>query len=702
MSELFVEFICEEIPARMQKNAINHMAKFLTSSLIEAGLLDVAFVNDTKSAIGPRHMAVGLSSLRKKQSDRVIEKRGPKIDASQQAIEGFCKSNGISPTHLVRKNTSKGVFYFAELKEKGKTIKTFIPEIIYKLVSEFPWPKSQRWGTSRVSWVRPLHYINVVLDSEVLPGSVDLGGDMSINFNNVGYGHSFHHKDGFKIFGFDSYISKMRDLDVLVDVQERRSKILKNATNIAEQKGLELVGDDSLLEEVCGLVEYPNVLCGEIDSKFMCLPDEVLVTSMRVHQKYFALKNKDGKIEPYFLVVANRKPNKKIDSIIVKGNERVLRARLSDALFFWESDQVKSLKAHREKLGSIMFYAGLGQVSDKVDRMEELAASIAKFIPGCSQFDASQAASLSKSDLVTGMVGEFPELQGIMGGYYASAQSIVESQTLAIRDHYLPKGGEDRLPETAEGIVVSMADKIDTLVGFFAVNVRPTGSKDPFALRRAALGILRMIEERAIQIPLDQIFEKAADLYGFKKVDDELATFITERLKVRLKDNGISYDVVSAAIIDADIQNIYNQIEKVKALEEMLKKPSGVKLLESWRRAANMLVAETKKFKTEVNSFYSSLQFADEIAIDESLFKFPAEMKLFKIVATLPNEVGETQKQICQTIQQYSSLYEPITEFFETVIVNDNDKKIRNNRLNLLKIVCGKINLIADFDKIER
>ena len=493
MSELFIEFICEEIPARMQKNAISHMAKFLFTSLVEVGLLDSSLANQTKIAIGPRHMAVGLSSVIEKQADRYIEKRGPKIDASRKAIEGFCKSINISSSQLVRKNTDKGVFYFAELLEKGRTIESLIPEIISKLVSQFPWPKSQRWGTSKMSWVRPLHQINVVFDGNLLRGKLDLGGGMSIDYTNVGHGHSFYHSHNFEITSFDSYVSNMRELDVLVDVDERQCAILNSALELAKQKGLQLRSDKALLDEVCGLVEYPNVMCGKIDDKFMILPDEVLVTSMRVHQKYFALENESGRIEPYFLFVSNRKADEQTDAVIIKGNERVLRARLSDALFFWESDCAKTLETCREKLNSIMFYKGLGQLSNKVDRMEELAALIATYIPGCSKIDASKAAGLSKSDLVTEMVTEFPELQGVMGSYYASAQSVEAPQVLAIRDHYLPKGAEDRLPETLEGVAVSMADKIDTLVGFFGVNVRPTGSKDPFALRRAVLGIMAAV-----------------------------------------------------------------------------------------------------------------------------------------------------------------------------------------------------------------
>ena len=702
MSELFIEFISEEIPARMQKKAIHHMAKFLSSELFENGLLDNSLVVKTKLAIGPKHMAINLSGVIKQHDDKIVEKRGPKVGSAQKAIDGFCKSSGISVTQLVKKRTDKGEFYFAEILEEGGHIDAIIPELIHKLVAEFPWPKSQRWGTSRLSWVRPLHHINVVLDGELIHGKLDLGGEMFINFTNFGYGHSFYHDAPFQILKFDQYVNCMRELDVLVDFEERKTTILKNAERIAKQKGFQLRSDSELLEEVSGLVECPNVLCGEIHPTFMVLPDEVLVTSMRVHQKYFALEDENGKIAPYFLVVANRRPDKHNDALIIKGNERVLRARLSDALFFWKSDKSKHLEEYREKLESITFYKELGKVSQKVDRMEVLAGLIAKFIPECSESDAYQAAGLSKLDLVTGMVGEFPELQGVMGSYYASAHDVNASQVIAIRDHYCPQGADDKLPETAEGIAVSMADKIDTLVGFFGVNVKPTGSKDPFALRRAALGIIRIIDERSISLPLDDIFVKAAHLYGFETYDDELALFLTERLKVRLKDKGISHDVVSAALIDADIHNLQRQIEKVNAVDKMLETQAGIKLLEGWRRAANILSAEAKKAKSKKNLLQVYSERLDKLAINSSLFRLPAEEKLFYAVKAMPNEIGENQNEISATIHRLSSLYEPITEFFETVIVNDDNTEIRNNRLNLLALVCSKIYIIADLGKIEK
>ena len=700
MSELFIEVICEEIPARMQKNAIRHMAEFLSSRLSEHGLLDTRSAAEIKSAIGPKHMAVSVSGVIKQQDDRVVEKRGPKIGAPQQAIDGFCKSAGILESQLVTRQTNKGAFYFAEILEKGRHSETLIPELIYNFVAEFPWPKSQRWGTSRLSWVRPLHYINVVLDGALLPGILDLGGGMSIEFTNAGYGHSAYHNTPFEITGFEQYVNKMRELDVLVDLQERQNFILKNALKIAEQKGLQLRQDDTLLAEVCGLVESPNVLCGRIDDTFMILPDEVLVTSMRVHQKYFALEDENGKIAPYFLLVADRKPDTQHDALILKGNERVLRARLSDALFFWNADKATHLREYRKKLGDITFYKGLGQVSQKVDRMEALAALIARYIPECSEADAFQAAGLSKSDLVTGMVGEFPELQGVMGSYYASAYDVATPQVVAIRDHYCPQGADDKLPETAEGIAVSMADKIDTLVGFFEINVKPTGSKDPFALRRAALGILRMIDERSISLPLDEVLSKAAHLYGFDSFEDDLALFITERLKVRLRDQGISHDVVSAAIIDADIHNLQIQIEKVKAIDKMLDTPAGIKLLEGWRRASNILAAEAKKGNNNAELTQTSIEVIDIASPDVSLFQLPAETHLYEAALLLPDDVGENE--IYGTIHSFSALFEPITKFFETVIVNDDKPEIRKNRLNLLSLVCTKIHTIADLGKIEK
>ncbi len=702
MSELFIEFICEEIPARMQKNAVRHMADFISSKLLKHGLLDTSSTAKPKSAIGPKHMAVSLSGVIKQQDDRVVEKRGPKVGAPQQAIDGFCNSACISESQLVTKQTDKGTFYFAEILEKGRHIESFVPELVYNLVAEFPWPKSQRWGTSRLSWVRPLHYINVVLDGELLQGSLDLGGDMNIEFTNVGYGHSAYHNTPFKISGFEHYVNKMRELDVLVDSQERQNFIMKNALKIADQKGLHLRRDYSLLEEICGLVESPNVLLGRIDDTFMILPDEVLVTSMRVHQKYFALEDKNGKIAPYFLLVADRKPDIQNDALILKGNERVLRARLSDALFFWNTDKAKHLREYRKKLADITFYKGLGQVSQKVDRMETLAALIASYIPECSEADAFQAAGLSKSDLVTGMVGEFPELQGVMGSYYASAYDVTTPQVAAIRDHYCPQGADDKLPETAEGIAVSMADKIDTLVGFFGLNIKPTGSKDPFALRRAALGVLRMIDERSISLPLDEVLGKAARLYGFNSFDDDLALFLTERLKVRLRDQGISHDVVSAALIDADIHNLKTQIGKVRAIDKMLASPAGIKLLEGWRRASNIVAAEVKKAKMNADLTQTNVEAKSAPSVVVSLFQLPAENQLFEAALSLSDEVGENENEIYATIERFSEVYEPISNFFETVIVNDDNSEIRKNRLNLLSLVCEKIQNIADLGKIEK
>jgi glycyl-tRNA synthetase beta chain len=332
--------------------------------------------------------------------------------------------------------------------------------------------------------------------------------------------------------------------------------------------------------------------------------------------------------------------------------------------------------------------------------MEALAALIARYIPGCSEADAFQAAGLSKSDLVTGMVGEFPELQGVMGSYYASAYDVATPQVVAIRDHYCPQGADDKLPETAEGIAVSMADKIDTLVGFFGINVKPTGSKDPFALRRAALGILRMIDERSISLPLDEVLGKAAHLYGFDSFEDDLALFITERLKVRLRDQGISHDVVSAAIIDADIHNLQIQIEKVKAIDKMLDTPAGIKLLEGWRRASNILAAEAKKDNSNAILTQTSIEAIDAASPDVSLFQLPAETQLYEAALLLPDDVGENE--IYGTIQSFSAIYEPITKFFETVIVNDDNPEIRKNRLNLLSLVCAKTHNIADLGKIEK
>ena len=417
MATVFLELNCEEIPARMQTKAIADLERLFKDALEAGGFAP----QSSRTAVSPRHMALEIDGLISQQPDKSEERRGPRIDAPDKAIDGFCAGAGVSRAELIEKDTGKGVFFFAQITQKGVSISERLPEIIQEILAQFPWPKSQRWGRSRMSWVRPLHRVNLLLDSTPLAGSLNLGGGMSIEFGAETEGHPFYTGTLIILSDFDSYVRDLKTANVLVDSAERRDLISAQAAEKAAAAGLSLRADEGLLSEVAGLVEWPNVLLGRIDDAFMQLPPEVLVTSMRVHQKFFALNDKEGNIAPYFMTVANRKADAETDALIIAGNERVLRARLSDAAFFFETDQQQRLEAYLPNLEQVAFYEGLGTVADKSARLQKLVPSIAAAISGCDSVAAERAAMLCKADLVTGMVGEFPELQGLMGSYYAAS-----------------------------------------------------------------------------------------------------------------------------------------------------------------------------------------------------------------------------------------------------------------------------------------
>ena len=699
MPDLLIELLSEEIPARMQRRASLDFEKLLTDGISELGLS----YESSAAFTTPRRLVLVLENVSSKSLSRSEEKRGPRTDAPEKAVQGFLKSTGFDLSQLEVRQEKKGEFYYATFQTKGREAADVISVVLEKIIRNFPWPKSMRWGETSLKWVRPLHSIICILYDDDGSKIVDMNIE-GISSGDKTYGHRFMGSGEFSVTSFEDYAARLKKNYVVLDPSERAEIILQEMKNQAFAQGLELINDLSLLNEVVGLIEWPVVLLGKLEDEFLSLPAEVLQTSMREHQKFFSIRNpKDNKVVQ-FATVANRETADG-GSTILAGNQKVLSARLSDAKFFWDNDlrtiKTGGLDIWLEKLKKVTFHNKLGSQFERVERIINLSEIIAKKI-GCDPKLAKDAAYISKADLSSEMVYEFPELQGIMGSYYAISQSIPLSQALAIRDHYLPKGIEDKLPETAEGIAVSMADKIDTLVGFFGLDIKPTGSKDPFALRRAALAILRMIDERSISIPLDKIFQKAAHLYSFKKCDDELALFITERLKVKLRDKGISHDIVSAAIIDGEIENLHRQIEKVKAIDKMLNTPLGIKLLEGYKRAANLLSAETKQEKVKVQQAKSFLELVHDAGVDKNLLKLPAERELFQALLALPDEIGETQNLISQTIERFSFLNEPITAFFETVKVNDDDSEMRGNRLKLLSLVCKKIELIADFKKIER
>ena len=691
MADLLIEIICEEIPARMQARAAADLERLITGKLGEAGLKHGA----ARHFVAPRHLALYVEGLAERQEDLSEERRGPRADAPEQAIAGFLKSTGLSREQLTEEDTPKGRFLFARIEKSGAATADLLPGMVTSVLADFPWPKSQRWGATRFRWVRPLHRVNVLLGGAPLAGELDLGG-ASLAFTAASRGHYFEHADDIDLAGVasaDDYVERLRAGHVMVDRDERRATLLEGASALAEAAGTSLRANEGLVDEVCGLVEWPSPLFGSIEERFMALPGEVLEASIRAHQKYLVTEDASGALQPGFVIVGNRLADAERDAVILAGNQRVLRARLADAEFFWQEDTKTPLEEMLPRLSDIAFYEGLGSVHDKAMRLEALAAAIGGHVEGCDAATATRAARLAKADLVSGMVGEFPELQGIMGGHYIRAAEPAVADAVAA--HYRPQGPADSLPGSAEGCVVSLADKIDSLVGFFGVGAKPTGSKDPFALRRAALGIIRIIRERRIRMPLGTILSAAAKAHGFDAVDPDLLAFIRERLRVTLRDDGLAHDVVAAALGDDGAEgddDILALADRAAALSEFLSGDDGTGLLAGWRRAASILNAEESKAKQA---------FSPET--DPRLFTEDSEIALHGALAALPEPAAGAQDRetLLAAMQSLGGLRGPIDGFFDRVVVNDDDAAVRRNRLGLLAMVRHSMQRVADFSKLE-
>ena len=691
MADLLIEIICEEIPARMQARAAADLERLITGKLGEAGLKHGA----ARHFVAPRHLALYVEGLAERQEDLSEERRGPRADAPEQAIAGFLKSIGLSREQLTEEDTPKGRFLFARIEKSGAATADLLPGMVTSVLADFPWPKSQRWGATRFRWVRPLHRVNLLLGGVALAGELDLGG-ASLAFTAASRSHYFEHADDIDLAGVasaDDYVERLRAGHVMVDRVERRATLLQGASALAEAAGTSLRVNEGLVDEVCGLVEWPSPLFGSIEDRFMALPGELLEASIRAHQKYLVTEDTDGALQPGFVIVGNRLADAERDDVILAGNQRVLRARLADAEFFWQEDMKTPLEEMLPRLSDIAFYEGLGSVHDKVMRLEALAATIAGHVEGCDAATATRAARLAKADLVSGMVGEFPELQGIMGGHYIRAAEPAVADAVAA--HYRPQGPADSLPGSAEGCVVSLADKVDSLVGFFGVGAKPTGSKDPFALRRAALAIIRIIRERRIRMPLGTILSAAAKAHGFDAVDPDLLAFIRERLRVTLRDDGLAHDVVAAALGDDGAEgddDILALADRAAALSEFLSGDDGTGLLAGWRRAASILNAEESKAKQA---------FSPET--DPRLFTEDSEIALHGALAALPEPAAGAQDRetLLAAMQSLGGLRGPIDGFFDRVVVNDDDAAVRRNRLGLLAMVRHSMQRVADFSKLE-
>jgi glycyl-tRNA synthetase beta chain len=697
MAELFIELFGEEIPARMQVAAENALLADTMLALSRAGLLDVDDKNvkaNIKSWSGPRRLALSIKGVAARQPDLNEERRGPRADAPQKAIDGFLETAGISRDQAEVRSTPKGDFLFAVINEPGRDAGDVIPELTAKILSNFAWPKSMRWGRSNRSWVRPLHRVSVIFDGGPLAGEFDLGGGHVISFGQSTQGHHTISPEDIVLTSGDDYEVRLEERDVIVARDRREHMIAKGTEDLLSNKSLVIRQDKGLMDEVTGLVEYPHPVMGRIDDTFMELPDEILIASMRSHQKYFAVQDKEGGLAPYFVTIANMTPDPARDDTIRTGNERVLRARLADADFFWNRDKATPIDKNISRLSGITFFEKLGSMGEKAKRLAKLSGQIAKLL-GATEADGKRAGELAKADLVSETVGEFPALQGIIGGHLArhlkkgkSAEIIAD----AITGHYKPEGPEDAVPSAPVTIAVALADKIDTLVGFFGIGKTPTGSKDPYALRRNALGVLRIIIENNLELSLTTLLEKAAKHYKYDTVPDGLLLFMQERLKVWLRDQGMPHDVVASVLPAGDewAGDVGLIFEKAKVIDGFLQTEDGRGLMKSYRRAVNILAAEEKK---------DDRQYTDDV--DQSFLKSSEENSLFELIYDIKDMKIHTTEEAEAYLSALGSLSGEINKFFDRNTVNDDDQKVRENRLNLLGDIRGVMGKIADFSAIE-
>jgi glycyl-tRNA synthetase beta chain len=625
------------------------------------------------------------------QPDRTEERRGPRVGAPRAAIDGFLRSAGLASAGQCEiRDTGRGEFYFAALRHPGRPAGQVLPEVIRAAMAGLPWPKSMRYPASSLRWVRPLVSTLCLFDGEVLRLPLD-----QVPVGPTTRGHRFLSPGVILVGSAVDYIERLGEAGVVLDQNRRKDLIRRGLEHAVADEGLSLKPDPELLDEVTGLVECPVVLAGAIDADFMTLPPEVLATVMRAHQKYFSCLRPDGTPAPRFIFVAN---NIATDGgkTIIAGNERVLRARLADARFFWDQDRRVPLESRVEALADRVFHAKLGSMRDKTARMEALADFLAPRVPGANVARSQRAARLAKADLSTGMVGEFPELQGIMGRYYAVHDGEDPGIAAAIGDHYRPLGPNDACPTLADSVVVAFADKIDSLAAFFAIGERPTGSRDPFALRRAAQGIIRLILENRLRLPLDLAFSNAVNVVGAPvgSLPSDLVHFVIDRLKIYLRDQGVRPDLIAAAFsqvgcLESDLVRL---LARVTALRGFLASEDGANLLTAFRRASNIVAIEERCDGRKYDG-----------PVDTAVFSQPEESALYYCLDGMSAAldaclVGE---DFDRAMTHLATLRQPVDEFFEKVTVNTDEPKLRENRLRLLSRIRATMNRVADFSQIE-
>ena len=689
MPDLLIELFSEEIPARMQARAAEDLKTRMTDGLVEAGL--------TYAHAGafstPRRLTLAVEGLLAASPAQREERKGPRVDAPEKAVEGFLRGAGVAREALEERDTPKGRVFFAVIDKPGRPADEIVAEVLDRVIRNFPWPKSMRWGNSSLRWVRPLHSILCILTDEsgarVVPMEVE-----GIAAGDTTEGHRFMAPGRFYVTSFEDYEAKLNSAKVVLRPEARAAHIHAEADNMTFAAGLQLVEDKALLAEVAGLVEWPVVLMGEIGAEFLDLPPEVLQTSMREHQKFFSVKNpKTGRIER-FITVANRETADH-GATILAGNQKVLAARLSDAKFFWEND-LRVAKAGMaewlDSLAHVTFHNKLGSQGERISRIAALARELAPLV-GADADQAEQAARLAKADLSSEMVYEFPELQGLMGRYYIEAAGQPAEIAAVAQEHYSPLGPSDDVPTAPLSVAVALADKIDMLTGFWAIDEKPTGSKDPFALRRAALGVIRLVLENGLRLQLDQIFashlEDGAETAG---LSSDLLAFLHDRLKVYLRDQGIRHDIIDACIAMPGNDDLALLVMRAQALDAVLKTEDGENLLQGFKRANNILTQAEDKDGVEY-SFGADPKFAED-ATETALFS-ALDAAQARISPALEAQDFPT------AMTAMAELRAPIDAFFEAVQVNSDNQIVRRNRLNLLGQIREICLNVADLTRIE-
>ncbi|MDC0975383.1 glycine--tRNA ligase subunit beta [Alphaproteobacteria bacterium] len=684
--DLLVEFFSEEIPARLQVGSGEQLENLFVKKLVSR---EVSF-GSCKTYTGPRHLAIIIRDIDLVQKDQLVEKRGPRLGSDQKAINGFLKSNNISLSDTIVKNTNNGDFYFYSQNIVGENTAKILPDIINEIIFDFLWSKSQRWAYSDLKWARPLRNILILLNDKAVDGKIKIGKNTFLNFTNFSFGHR-HHNQKIIVKSINQYEDLLKNNNVVIDRETRKNKILSDIDLLLNNKQLNLKQDNTLLDEITGLVEFPNVMLGTIDNEFMSLPPEVLSTAMKVHQKYFTIFDNQKKIAPKFIFVSNALSEKNRNIRITEGNQRVLRARLSDASFFWKVDTSHSLDHFNKKLKKVLFYDGLGSIFDKTIRLAKISDFLASFF-NLDPSLAKETSLLSKADLASEMVGEFPELQGIMGGYYSKINGAIPDVSIAISEHYKPKGLSDELPKSNLGAMLSVIDNIDTLTGFFVINKKPTGSKDPFALRRSGFSIVKILIKFKVNISISDLFTEPLKIFDNSSeiIQDELYAFIIDKLSYVLKKEHFGDDIIKSIIDLPDLYKIPFQVlyKRIQSIKTIHKTEEFKFFLSNFKRLNNII--KTNELPEE-----------SQIYLDQSLFESSEEEDIFNISNHLRLEFAKNkyqldkQESILNEIIKASTL---INMFFENIIVNHENNFIKNNRLELL---IGLRNIIIQYTKFS-